>query len=368
MRIAQVAPVVESVPPVRYGGTERVIAALVSELAALGHEVTLYASADSMTEARLIPVVDQALWRASRPTSDLLVHLSELARVVREAADYDVIHCHVDAVAFPFGRLSPTPFVHTLHGRLDHWEIHGVIAEFPDAPLVSISNSQRRPVPRANWVATVYNGVPIDSLPFGQGQGGYLAFVGRISPEKGVADAIEVAIRAGIPLKIAARLPLQTVENPWVARDWAYFKERVEPRMNHPLVEFIGEVSDREKGELLSNALGLLFPIDWPEPFGLAMAEALACGTPVIARAVGSAPELIHHGRTGFLCADIDEMVAACHRLSELDRAECRRTAEERFSARAMAEGYLRVYRILTQNPSIIGPPYDSVPAIRDRI
>jgi glycosyltransferase involved in cell wall biosynthesis len=285
--------------------------------------------------------------------------MTELGLVAREAEDYDVVHSHVDVLGFPFGRFSPTPFIHTMHGRLDLPELQGLCAEFPDSPLVSISNSQRRPIPYANWVATVYNGVPIDRLPFGEGEGKYLAFLGRISPEKGVADAIEVAIRAGIPLKIGARMPLAGVENPWVARDWAYYRDEVKPLMDHPLIEFVGEVDDAGKGELLRDAIGLLFPINWPEPFGLAMAEALACGAPVIARAIGSAPEVIEHGRTGFLCADIDDMVAACQQLGELDRAECRCAVEERFSARAMAEGYLRVYRTVTEKPAVFGLPHD---------
>jgi glycosyltransferase involved in cell wall biosynthesis len=367
VRIAQVAPVVESVPPLRYGGTERVIAAVVAELVALGHDVTLYASGDSVTEARLVPAVEKALWRAEQPVSEIVIHLTELGRVMDEAAEYDVIHSHVDVLGFPFGRLSATPFIHTMHGRLDLPELQGLAAEFPDAQLVSISNSQRRPMPAANWVATVYNGVPLDSLPFGQGEGKYLAFLGRISPEKGVADAIDVAIRAGIPLKIAARMPLEAIDNEWVARDWTYYQEEVKPRMNHPLIEFVGEVDDRGKGELLKDAIGLLFPINWPEPFGLAMVEGLACGAPVIARAMGSAPEIIEQGRTGFLCSDIAEMAAACHRLGEINRAECRRAVAERFSARAMAEGYLRVYHTVSQQAHVLDLPYN-LEAVLSRI
>ncbi len=364
MRIAQIAPVVESVPPLRYGGTERVVAAVTAELVALGHEVTLYASGDSVTEARLIPVVEQALWRAGGTVSDMIVHLTELSRVVREAGDYDVIHSHVDVLGFQFGRHSPAPFIHTMHGRLDLPELQGFMAEFPDVPLVSISNSQRRPVPNANWIATVYNGVPVDTMPFGEGDGNYLAFLGRISPEKGVADAIEVAIRSGIPLKIAARMPLESVDNEWVKRDWDYYQEEVKPRLNHPLIEFVGEVGDEEKGELLKDAVGLLFPINWPEPFGLAMVEALACGTPVIARAMGSAPEIIDHGRTGFVCATVDEMAASCARLGEIDRGACRQEVEDRFSARVMAKGYLNAYRSVMTEPAERVKPYGALPAL----
>ncbi len=364
MRIAQVAPVVESVPPLRYGGTERVVAAVTAELVALGHEVTLYASGDSVTQARLIPVVEQALWRAGGTVSDIIVHLTELGRVVREASDYDVVHSHVDVLGFAFGRHSPTPFIHTMHGRLDLPELRGLLAEFPEVPLVSISNSQRRPVPDARWVATVYNGMPVERFPFGGGQGDYLVFLGRISPEKGVADAIEVAIRAGMPLKIAARLPLDQVNNPWVQRDWEYYQEQVKPRLSHPLIEFVGEVGDDEKGALLKDAVGLLFPINWPEPFGLAMVESLACGTPVIARAVGSAPEILSDGRTGFLCNTIDEMVACCARLGEIDRRECRQEAEDRFSARSMAEGYLNAYRGVMRAHTERADPYRALPAL----
>jgi glycosyltransferase involved in cell wall biosynthesis len=273
-----------------------------------------------------------------------MLHVAELARVTREAGDYDVIHSHLDYQGFPFARVSPTPFVHTLHGRLDLPEHQHIFREFPDAAVVSISNSQRRPIRSANWVATVYNGIDPDGFPFGGGAGGYLAFVGRISPEKGVAEAIDVAQRVGIPLKIAARMPLESTDNPWVAQDWEYYKAEVKPRLNSSLVEFIGEVGDREKGELLKDALAVLFPISWPEPFGLVMVEALACGTPVVARNVGSAPEILQHGRTGFLCSTADEMAAACQAIDQLDRSACRDEVVSRFSARAMALGYLKAY------------------------
>ncbi len=345
MRIAQIAPLVESVPPAKYGGTERVIANLTAELVRMGHDVTLYASGDSRTEARLIPLVERALWKSDAPRNETLLHLAELGRVVSDARHYDVIHSHLDAMAFSFGRQSPTPFVHTLHGRLDLPELQPFFQQFADVPVVSISDSQRRPIPHANWVGQVYNGVPTHSLPFGTGRGGYLAFVGRISPEKGVVEAIDVALKIGMPLKIAARLPLDGIDNPWVALDWAYYRDEVKPRLASSLIEFVGEVDDVEKGELLKDAAGLLFPINWPEPFGLVMVEALACGTPVIARALGSAPEVIRHGETGFLCSTVDEMVDACRQLHSIDRAACRQEVESRFSAHAMANGYLDVYR-----------------------
>jgi glycosyltransferase involved in cell wall biosynthesis len=344
MRIAQVAPLVESVPPAKYGGTERVIANLTAELVRMGHEVTLYASGDSRTEARLVPLVERALWKADAPHNETLLHLAELGRVVHDARRFDVIHSHLDALAFSFGRSAATPFVHTMHGRLDLPELQPFFEQFSDVPVVSISNSQRRPIPHANWVGRVYNGVSTDKLPFGTGSGGYLAFLGRISPEKGVTEAIDVALRLGMPLKIAARLPLESIENSWVALDWAYYRDEVKPRLSSSLIEFVGEVDDVEKGELLKDAAGLIFPINWPEPFGLVMVEAMACGTPVVARALGSAPEVVRHGRTGFLCSTVDEMVEACRDLGTIDREVCRQEVEDRFSAHAMARGYLDVY------------------------
>jgi glycosyltransferase involved in cell wall biosynthesis len=361
VRIAQVAPLVESVPPAKYGGTERVIANLTAELVRMGHEVTLYASGDSRTDARLIPLVERALWKSDSPKNEMLLHLAELGRVAREARHFDVVHSHLDVLAFPFGRQSPAPFVHTLHGRLDLPELQTFYDQFSDVPLVSISDSQRRPIPDANWVGRVYNGVAMDTLPFGTGQGGYLAFVGRISPEKGVAEAIDMALKVGMPLKIAARLPLEGLDSSWVALDWAYYNEEVKPRLaRSSLIEFVGEVDDFEKGQLLKDAAGMVFPINWPEPFGLVMVEALACGTPVIARALGSTPEVIRHGRTGFLCSTVDEMVDACLRLDSIDRVGCREDVEHRFSARAMAEGYLDVYRRVcgeTRHEPSLAPP-----------
>jgi len=345
LRIAQVAPLLESVPPACYGGTERVIATLTSELSALGHEVTLYASGDSSSQGRLIPLIERALWHGGQNNVDAtMLHVAELAQVTREAGDYDIIHSHLDYQGFPFARVSPTPFVHTLHGRLDLPEHRHIYREFPDAAVVSISDNQRRPIKAANWVATVYNGIDPDAFPFGDGTGGYLAFVGRISPEKGLAEAIDIALRLEMPLKIAARMPLESTGNPWVAQDWEYYKTEVKPRLNSSLVEFIGEVGDRDKGELLKDALAVLFPIRWPEPFGLVMVESMACGTPVIAGNVGSAPEILQHGRTGFLCSTTDEMVAACKTIDQLSRSACRDDVVSRFSARAMAQGYLKAY------------------------
>jgi len=349
VKIAQVAPLVESIPPSRYGGTERVIAALTSELVAMGHDVTLYATGDSDVNGRLIPLIPRALWKEDRQVNELMVHFSELGHVARDADQYDIVHSHLDFLAFPFARSVCTPFVHTMHGRMDTVELQQLTLEYSEMPLVSISDSQRRPVPRANWVGTVYNGTPVESLPPGNGDGDYLAFVGRISPEKGLAEAIDVAVRAGMRLKIAARMPLENVDNPWVRLDHAYYQDEIKPRLNNPLIEVVGEVDDVHRGELLKDARALLFPINWPEPFGLTMIEALACGTPVIARSLGSVPEIIRDGRTGFACSSIDEMVDACRRIDTLDRAECRSDAEARFSTRAMARGYLAIYRTLCE-------------------
>lgn len=350
MRIAIVAPLVISVPPPLYGGTERVIAALAEALMGQGHEVTLYASGDSQTSARLVPIVEEAVWTSSSGADAQLLHLAELARVTGEAADFDVIHSHLDCLAFSFARLSATPFLHTMHGRLDLGEAAAVLREFPDASLVSISNSQRQPIPSANWISTVYNGVPLSSLPFGDGGGGYLVFLGRISAEKGVADAIDVANAADLPLKIAARMPLENVQTPWAAQDWAYYNDEVKPRLDGGRVEFLGEVGEQEKASLLKEAMAMVFPINWPEPFGLVMAEALACGTPVIARSMGAAPEVVDHGSTGFLCTDVAEMVASCRRIAEIDRRHCRAVAEERFSSEAMAQGYLAAYQAVQED------------------
>ncbi|MEA2639372.1 MAG: hypothetical protein QOF51_766 [Chloroflexota bacterium] len=352
MRIAQVAPLVESIPPTKYGGTERVIAALVAELVALGHDVTLYSTGDSRTEAHLVPIVEEALWRSNSKRDATMLHFTELAQVVKDASEYDVIHSHLDYLTFPFARQSPTPFVHTLHGRLDLPELQGLYDEFGDAPVVSISNSQRRPLPQANWLRTVYNGIPVEQVPMGHGKGSYLTFVGRISPEKGVADAIDVALRAGIPLKIAARMPLDGVDNAWVKEDWDYYREHVKPKLDSSLIEFIGEVGDEDKYNLLKDALAMVFPINWPEPFGLVMIESLACGTPVLTRPFGAAPELIEHGRTGFLCHTIDEMVSYLQCIEMIDRWDCRLEAENRFSARVMAEGYLGAYTAVTNGSS----------------
>jgi glycosyltransferase involved in cell wall biosynthesis len=346
MRIAQVAPPFESVPPSHYGGTERVVALLTEELVRRGHAVTLFASGDSVSSARLVPTVDTALWRQPAIRDPLVFWSITLGEVYRRAArgEFDLIHSHLDFLAFPCADLVETPTLTTLHGRLDLPDLPRIYARFPGMPVVSISDRQRAPLPRAHWVGTVYNAVDLSKLAFNPRGGDYLAFLGRVSPTKGLDRAIRIARRAGLPLKIAARLPLRDPANREARADRAYYREVVEPLLREPGVEFVGEVRDHEKAELLGNARALLFPIDWPEPFGLVMAEALACGTPVVARRRGSVPEVIAEGVTGFIGETDDELAGLCRRVGALDRAACRAEAERRFSPAAMTDGYAAVY------------------------
>lgn len=337
MKIAQIAPLYEAVPPKLYGGTERIVAHLSDALVDLGHDVTLFSSADAQTRARLAPVRDQAFRLDPSPLkSDYAAHLSMLHEVRRRADEFDIIHFHVDLLHFPlFEEMAPRTIT-TLHGRLDLKDLPEVYRRWPDYPLVSISDSQRVPLPDANWVATVHHGLAEDLfLPPPAPRGDYLAFLGRISPEKRPDRAIEIARRAGRRLRIAAKVDVA---------DQIYFKEAIEPLLADPLVEFIGEIGDADKAAFLGNAAGLLFPIDWPEPFGLVMIEAMACGTPVIAWNCGSVPEVIDYGVSGFIVRSMDEAVEAVGRLPELDRGEIRRSFERRFSNRVMAERYLELY------------------------
>jgi glycosyltransferase involved in cell wall biosynthesis len=345
MRIAQVAPPVERVPPTAYGGTERVVSTLTEALVRRGHDVTLFASGDSVTSARLVPTVDRALWHDSDAADDFLPFWAiTLGKLASRLADFDVVHNHLDFLAYPLSRLSGRPIVTTLHGRLDMPSLAPLYSEFEEAPLVSISDAQRQPLPWANWLATVYNGIDLDEFTCGTEPGDYLAYVGRISPEKGLDIAIRVAHATGRPLKIAARLPLPAREDREVSSDWSYYEEVIRPLLARPEVEFPGELGDAAKAELLAGAAALLFPVRWPEPFGLVMAEALAAGTPVLALRHGSVPEVIDHGVTGFVCDDEDALVEAVGRLDQLDRAQCRHEAERRFSPTAMASAYERVY------------------------
>jgi glycosyltransferase involved in cell wall biosynthesis len=341
LRIAELAPLYERVPPALYGGTERVVAHLTDELVRRGHRVTLFASADSITAAELIGVVPNALRLGGSTADPLAPHVVELAEVFERAAEFDVIHCHVDYLAFPFGRLVATPTLHTLHGRLDLPALLPVFRRFSDVPLVTISDAQRLPLRglSLNWAGTVYHGLPLDRYAFSPRGGRYLAFLGRLSQEKRPDLAIAVARRTGLRLKIAAKI--DPADRAWVEREIA-------PLLDDPLVEFVGEIDDEAKGAFLGNALALLFPVDWPEPFGLAMIEAMACGTPVVARPCGSVPEIVAPGLSGFIVDTVDEMVDAVKRVDSIDRAACRRQFEERFSVARMVDGYEAIYRRLT--------------------
>lgn len=335
MRIAQVAPLYESVPPKCYGGTERVVSYLTEELCRLGHEVTLFASGDSVTSARLVAGCRRSL-RLDASCVDQLAHHVLMLEQVFEAADaFDVVHFHVDYLHFPLSRRCPVTQVTTLHGRLDIPDLGPLYREFGDMPVVSISNAQRRPLPAANWQATIYHGLPESLYRFRPEPGRYLAFLGRISPEKRVDHAIEIARRAGMPLKIAAKVD---------RADRAYFDGVIAPMLDDSLVELVGEIGDDEKDEFLGNAAALLFPIGWPEPFGLVMIEAMACGTPVVAYRHGSVPEVMVSGRTGFVVAGLDEAVEAARRVYTLSRAGCREEFDRRFTVGGMAENYLDLY------------------------
>jgi glycosyltransferase involved in cell wall biosynthesis len=342
LRIAQVAPLYETVPPPCYGGTERVVSYLTEQLVRLGHEVTLFATGDSVTQARLVAQAPRGL-RLHDPRGDHIAHhLVMLAQAARRAAQFDIIQAHVDCLSFPMARVSATPWLTTLHGRLDDPVQRRLYTEYADVPVVSISLAQRLPVPMAWWAGNVPHGLPRDLYQFRATPGDYLAFLGRISPEKCADRAIRIAREAGLPLRIAAKVGDQ---------DRAYFETVVKPLLAAPDVEFLGEVGEREKRELLGGARALLFPIEWPEPFGLVMIEALACGTPVLARARGSVPEVITDGVTGFVFETDEEAVRAARALGRLDRHRCREVFEQRFTVEVMADAYVEVYRQLLASP-----------------
>ncbi|MCG5052422.1 MAG: glycosyltransferase family 4 protein [Myxococcales bacterium] len=345
MKIAQVAPLFESVPPKLYGGTERVVSYLTEELVRLGHDVTLYASGDSRTSAHLVPCVEGAL-RLSGCTDAVPHHLGMLEDVFRRSLDFDLVHFHVDCLHLPLVSRLGLPHVTTLHGRLDLPALAPLYKNYPETPLVSISDAQRQPLPWCNWVGTVHHGLPRDLLPLGDGGGGYLAFVGRVSPEKRPDRAIEIAKRANLPLKLAAKVD---------AQDRHYFETHIEPLLDHPLIEFVGEIDEAAKAAFLGNALGLLFPIDWPEPFGLVMIEALACGTPVVAFNCGSVPEIIAHGKNGFIVSSVQEAVEVVSALGQVPRRACRAWFETHFSAERMARDYLDLYESLAATRPVRG-------------
>jgi glycosyltransferase involved in cell wall biosynthesis len=338
MRIAQVAPLYESVPPRCYGGTERVVSYLTEALVRQGHDVTLFASGDSATAARLVAPCPRALRLDPRCRDPLPPHVLLVEQVCQQAERFDCIHWHLDPLHFPLARRLSTPHVTTLHGRLDLPDLGPLAEEFTDIPVVSISDAQRQPLPGLNWQGTVSHGLPEDLYTFRPEPGTYLAFLGRLSPEKGVDRAVAIARRLGMDLKIAAKVD---------AADRAYFEAVVAPLLREPRVEFVGEIGEGEKGDFLGHAAALLFPIDWPEPFGLVMIEALACGTPVIAYRQGSVPEILEDGVTGFIVDDLEGAVRAAGHLPTVSRWRCRQRFEARFSAARMAREYLALYQRL---------------------
>lgn len=347
MRIAQIAPLIESVPPKLYGGTERIVSYLTEELVKQGHEVTLFASGDSITSARLVPCTRTALRLDSKVRDSIPYYMLMLDCVRQQAVEFDILHFHIDFFPFPLFRSIANRTVTTLHGRQDLPDLLPYYLGFGDMPLVSISDAQRRPITDANFAATIYHGIPTDlHKPTLDPRGGYVAFLGRISPEKGPERAISIARSLGIPLKIAAKVD---------AVDEQYFREIVEPLLG-PGVEFIGEINERQKTIFLGEALALLFPIDWPEPFGLTMIEAMACGTPVLAFRHGSVPEVIDHGVTGIVVDGMDEAAAALPQVLALDRRKVRERFEQRFSATRMARDYARLYYSMLNPAPIVVP------------
>ena len=336
MRIAQIAPLTEAIPPKFYGGTERVVHWLTEELVALGHDVTLFASGDSVTSARLEAAWPRALRLDGSVRDPNALHMMMLERVRQQATEFDLLHFHLDYYPFSLFSRQATPFLTTLHGRLDLPEHQPLFDTFSTVPVVSISDTQRRPLPQANWLRTIHHGLPESLLTPQPVQPTYFGFLGRIAPEKGIERAIHIARHCGVPMKIAAKVDKV---------DEDYFKDSVAPLLNSSDVDYIGEITDREKSAFLSGAIALLVPIDWPEPFGLVMIEAMACGTPVIAFNRGSVPEVVEDGVTGFIVEDERGAIGAVDRLGHLSRSDIRRRFEQRFTARRMAKDYLAVYR-----------------------
>jgi glycosyltransferase involved in cell wall biosynthesis len=348
LKIAQVAPLYESVPPHSYGGTERVVSYLVEELVQQGHQVTLFASGDSVTRAKLVPACPRSIRLSSDCADPLTFHTILLDEVFSRSARFDILHFHTDYFHFPFSRYTALPNVTTLHGRLDLPDLQPLFQHFHDVPLISISHSQRIPLKYVNWVGNVYHGLPARLHSLRERPGDYLAFLGRISPEKGVDRAIRIAAQAGMRLRIAAKVDKV---------DRAYFASEIKPLLGLPGIEYIGEITEREKGDFLGNALAYLFPIDWPEPFGLTMIEAMACGTPTIAFSRGSVPEIVEPGVSGFIVKTEDEAVSAIECCKNFDRRLCRRAFLKRFTAERMAEEYLAIYQKLVDNDVSTAPP-----------
>ena len=335
LRIAQIAPLYESVPPKLYGGTERIVAYLAEELVRRGHEVTLFAAGDSAVNVPLVAGSPQSLRLTGLDHLGPMYHFPMLSDVYDNAGRFDVIHSHVDCLSFPLARQARVPTVSTMHGRLDLKVMLPIYRAYRDLPMVSISDDQRRPLPEMNWVGTIYHGLPRNLLKFRGEPGKYLAFLGRICPEKRPDLAIEIARRSGVPLKVAAKVD---------RHDRDYFEAVIKPMLSAPGVEFVGEINESQKQQFLGEALALLFPIDWPEPFGLVMIEALACGTPVIARPCGSVSEILRHAVTGFIHSSVDELVAAVDNIGNISRQKCRDEFDTRFTTDVMAANYERVY------------------------
>lgn len=337
MRIAQIAPLYESVPPRLYGGTERIVSYVTEELVRQGHHVTLFASGDSTTKAELVPITQFSLRLTESVIDQMAHHILMLEKVVQRVDDFDIFHFHIDYLHFPLSRKYGLSQVTTLHGRLDLPDLPPLYDEFQDMPVISISDAQREPLPQANWLRTVHHGLPLDLLECCQEPEDYLAFLGRISPEKRVDRAIEVALGLGMNLKIAAKVDRV---------DYEYYSREIRPLMeNQPLVKFIGEIGENEKTDFLGHARALIFPIDWREPFGLVMIEAMACGTPVVAFRRGSVPEVIDDGVTGFIVDTVDEALEAVKKVDSLDRERIRDVFEKRFSAERMAHDYVAAYQ-----------------------
>lgn len=349
LRIAQIAPLIESVPPLGYGGTERVVHCLTEELVRRGHEVALFATGDSRTSAKLFPLTERGLRLDGNQGSGVLGSLLELAKVYYEMnGDFDIIHSHVDFLTFPFASVSVTPTLLTMHGRLDIPFLVRALRVYGSLNYVSISNAQRLPVRDINWAGTVYHGYPPECFPFNESPSDYFLYLGRFSPEKAPDQAIRLARECRIPLKIAAKIDPAEKE---------YFNERIEPMLDDPLIEYVGEVEESEKITLLKNARALLNTIDWPEPFGLVMIEALACGTPVIVRRCGSSPEIVKHGKTGYVCETIDDFAYAVDHIGEISRNSCRKDFEERFTCKRMVDDYERLYYRLQAERIRKAPP-----------